>query len=76
MGVKGNGGLRQMHNYVSLNEAMTMSMNIPQDDNGKNASKIKEGQFSIEALQRKRNEELTNINYMQPPGGQQMNMRR
>jgi hypothetical protein len=75
LGVKGNGGLRQMHNYVSLNDSMNFSMNIPQDDNSKNSGKIKEGQYSLEALEKRRNEELSNISYAQNTG-QQMNMRK
>jgi len=76
LGVKGNGGLRQMHNYAMLNDSVNISMNVPQDNSGSNSGKIKEGQFSLEALERRRNEELSNISYVQMPGQQQMNMRR
>ena len=63
LSVKGHGGLRQMHNYVTLGDSMNLSMTLPQDDNEYNSNKLKEGETSIEALQRKRNEELSNINY-------------
>ena len=63
LGVKGDGGLRQMHNYVSLNESMNLSMKLPQDDFEYKADKLKEGELSVEALQRRREEELANINY-------------
>jgi hypothetical protein len=63
LSVKGNGGLRQMHNYVTLNDSMNLTMKLPQDDVEYNADKIKEGETSVEALQRRRDEELANINY-------------
>jgi hypothetical protein len=59
LGVKGNGGLRQMHSYVSLNDSGNLSMHLPQDDHDYKADKLKEGEMSIEALQRKRDQELT-----------------
>ena len=52
LSVKGDGGLRQIHNYVTLNESMNLSMKLPQDDVEYN--KIKEGELSVEALQRRR----------------------
>ena len=61
LSVKGNGGLRQMHNYVSLNDSNNLSMKLPQDDHDYKSDKLKEGEMSIEALQRKRDAELTNI---------------
>ena len=60
LGVKGNGGLRQMHNYVTLNDSMDLTMKLPQDDFD---YKIKEGEMSVEALQRRREQELSNISY-------------
>jgi hypothetical protein len=60
LSVKGQGGLRQIHNYVTLNESMNL-MKLPQDDFEYN--KIKEGELSVEALQRRRDEEVANINY-------------
>jgi hypothetical protein len=63
LSTKGSGGLRQMHNYVSLNESNQLSMNLPTDDYDYKSDKMKEGEMSVEALQRKREQELTGINY-------------
>lgn len=63
LSVKGEGGLRQIHNYVTLNESMNLSMKLPQDDFDYKNDKLKEGEMSVEALQRRREEELSNINY-------------
>jgi hypothetical protein len=63
LSVKGNGGLRQMHNYVTLNESNNFGMNLPQDDYEYKNDKIKEGEMSVEALQRRREEDLSNIKY-------------
>jgi hypothetical protein len=61
LSVKGDGGLRQIHNYVTLNESMNLTMKLPQDDVEYN--KLKEGELSVEALQKRRDEEVANINY-------------
>lgn len=53
LSVKGNGGVRQMHNYVSLEESMSLQMSLPEEN-----TKIKEGEMSVEALQRRRDEDL------------------
>ena len=58
LSVKGNGGLRQMHNYVSLNDSMSLTMQLPQDETEYKTDKMKEGELSIEALQRKREQDL------------------
>ena len=63
LSVKGNGGLRQMHSYVSLNDSMSLSMHLPTDDVEYKDSKIKEGETSMEALQRKREQDLSGISY-------------
>jgi len=63
LSVQGGGGLRQMHNYVSLNEASNLNMHLPTDDHDYKSDKLKEGEMSVEALQRRREQELTNINY-------------
>ncbi len=63
LGTKGDGGLRQMHNYVLLNESNNFSMKLPQDEADYKGDKLKEGETSIEALKRKRDEELNNISY-------------
>lgn len=61
LSVKGNGGLRQMHNYVHINDAMNLNMQLPQDDYDYKTNKIKEGEMSVEALQRRREEELSSL---------------
>ena len=58
LSVKGNGGLRQIHNYVTLDDSMNLSMKLPQDDLEHKMDKIKEGEMSVEALQRRREEDL------------------
>ena len=63
LSVKGDGGLRQMHNYVTLNESSNLNINVPQDEHDYKTDKIKEGEMSVEALQRRREEELSNIKY-------------
>jgi hypothetical protein len=63
LSVKGNGGLRQMHNYVTLNDSTNLTMKLPQDDFEYKTDKIKEGEMSVEALQRKRDQEIANISY-------------
>ena len=62
LSVKGDGGLRQMHSYVTLSESNNLSMSLPKDDFEYN-NKLKEGETSMEALQRRRDEELNNISY-------------
>jgi len=61
LGTKGNGGMRQMHNYVSLNDNFVIP--TPQDDFEYNSNKIKDGEVKIEDLQRQRDQEMSNINY-------------
>jgi hypothetical protein len=63
LSVKGDGGLRQMHNYVSLNDSMNLTMHLPQDEHDYKSDKLKEGEMSVESLQRKRDQEIANINY-------------
>ena len=63
LSVKGDGGLRQIHNYVTLNDSMNLSMKLPSDDVEYKTDKLKEGELSVESLQRKREEDLANINY-------------
>jgi hypothetical protein len=59
LGTKGEGGLRQMHSYVSLENSNILSMHLPQDDHDYKADKLKDGELNIESLQRKREQELT-----------------
>ena len=63
LSVKGNGGVRQMHNYVSLNDSMNLTMQLPTDEAEYKTDKMKEGETSVEALQRKRDAEMNNISY-------------
>jgi len=63
LSVKGDGGLRQMHNYVTLNDSMNLSMKLPQDDFEYNSDKIKEGELSVESLKLRRDEDIANISY-------------
>ena len=58
LSVKGNGGLRQMHNYVSLNDSMNLTMQLPTDEAEYKNDKLKDGENNIEALQRKREQEF------------------
>ncbi len=80
LGVRGNGGMRQMHNYVSLNDSGNFSFEVPKDSTAKGGSKLKEGEMSIESLQRQRDQDLANLGFRQFPNqqaNQQMNnMRR
>jgi hypothetical protein len=57
--------MRQMHNYVSLENSTTEWLNTPADDHEYN--KIKEGEYSLEALQKKRNEDLLNLGFENKP---------
>jgi hypothetical protein len=59
LSVKGEGGLRQMHNYVALNDSGSLSMHLPQDEHDYKSDKLKDNETSIEALQRKREQELS-----------------
>jgi hypothetical protein len=59
LSVKGDGGLRQMHNYMSLNDSGNLSMHLPQDEHDYKSDKLKDNETSVEALQRKREQELS-----------------
>jgi len=61
LGTKGNGGLRQMHSYVSLNESSKIP--TPSDETEYNTNKIKDGEMKIEDLQKQRDQDLSNIDY-------------
>ena len=58
LSVKGNGGVRQMHNYVSLNESMNTSMHLPKDDTDYKSNKMGGGEETIETLQKQRDADL------------------
>jgi hypothetical protein len=58
LAAKGNGGLRQMHNYVDLNYSDQIS--TPADDFDYKATKIPEG-LTVESLQQQRDQELQHL---------------
>jgi hypothetical protein len=59
LSAKGDGGLRQMHNYVNLNYMDQIS--TPGDDHDyKNSNKIPEG-LTVEKLQQQRDQEMQSI---------------
>jgi hypothetical protein len=55
----GDGGLRQMHNYVSLNDEF--NINTPKDDYNYKDNKIPQG-LTIEQLQQQREQEFNSLN--------------
>ena len=57
LNAKGNGGLRQMHNYVSLNQ--NEQIPTPSDDYDYKNNKISED-LTVEKLQQQREQDLTN----------------
>jgi hypothetical protein len=56
---KGNGGLRQIHQYSMFNENMNESIQTPNDEHGYKQSKMAEG--TIEALQKSREEDYSKM---------------
>jgi hypothetical protein len=62
----GNGGMRQMHNYVDLNHVDNSNINTPADDHDYKSSKIPEG-LTVEKLQMQRETELQKITKNRPP---------
>ena len=58
LSAKGNGGLRQMHNYVDLN--YNDEITTPADEHDYKASKIPEG-LTVEQLQQQRDNDLQKI---------------
>lgn len=73
LGTKGDGGMRQMHSYVSLNESFnnfqiptpTDDTNYKTDESGD--GKMREGGVKIEDLQKQRDSDLSNIVYRTGP---------
>ena len=58
---KGNGGMRQMHNYVDLNSNGNLNIECPNDDfDYKKSNKIPEG-LTVEQLQQQRDSDLQKI---------------
>jgi hypothetical protein len=65
----GNGGMRQMHNYVDLNMSDQMSIQCPADDHDyKKSNKMPEG-LTVEQLQQQREQEFQKYNGNRPPMG-------
>jgi hypothetical protein len=63
----GNGGLRQMHNYVDLNYSNSITFDTPQDETEyKKTNKIPEG-LTVEQLQQQRDSDLQKITGGRPP---------
>jgi hypothetical protein len=62
LSTKGNGGVRQMHSYVGLNNAFGISMNLPNDDVEYKSNK-KDGEKSMEDLIKQREMDLKGVSY-------------
>ncbi len=62
---KGNGGMRQMHNYVDLNYSDKIS--TPNDEQEYKGSNKISGELTIEQLQQQRDTELQKITGNKPP---------
>ena len=52
-----------MHSYVTLNDSMALTMHLPTDEADYKESKVKEGETSMEALQRSREQDISSISY-------------
>jgi hypothetical protein len=59
LSAKGNGGMRQMHNYVDLNYADTIS--TPEDDHDYKGSNKISGNLTVEQLQQQREQEFQKL---------------
>ena len=67
----GNGGMRQMHNYVDLNYVDNFSINTPTDEHEyKGANRIAESSTEdmMQRIQAQREADLKNITGNKPPG--------
>jgi hypothetical protein len=62
---KGNGGMRQMHNYVDLNYSDNIT--TPNDDHNYKGSNKISGDLTVEQLQQQRESELQKITGNKPP---------
>ena len=65
LGTKGNGGMRQMHNYVDLNYSDNIT--TPNDDHDYKGSNKISGDLTVEQLQQQREAELQKITGNKPP---------
>jgi hypothetical protein len=57
---KGDGGLRQLHNYVCLNNEEQVNIYTPSEDNTPKSQKIQEG-LTIEQLQQQRDQDIASM---------------
>jgi len=64
LAAKGNGGMRQMHNYVDLNYSDRISAPPEDDSERKGANKIP-GELTIEQLQQQREQEFQSLSGQQ-----------
>jgi hypothetical protein len=63
----GNGGMRQMHNYVDLNYSNSSNFNTPADEaEYKKSAKLPEG-LTVEQLQQQRDADLQKLTGGRPP---------
>jgi hypothetical protein len=65
LGVKGNGGIRQMRNYVSLEDSNKLQINYVEDNTSGKSTKLTDMDTNIEKLQRSREQELSNLKHNQ-----------
>jgi hypothetical protein len=63
----GNGGMRQMHNYVDLNYTDSISANVSDNDQDFKKSNKISSELTIEQLQQQREQELYKINGNRQP---------
>ena len=66
LSARGNGGVRQMHNYVDLNYVDNVNINTPNDEHDYKSNKMSPG-ITIEKLQEQRASELNQLNGKRPP---------
>jgi hypothetical protein len=60
LSAKGNGGVRQMHNYVHTSYMDKESIYTPTDESSIKAGKVPEG-LTVEQLQQQREQEFQNL---------------
>jgi len=65
LSAKGNGGMRQMHNYVDLN--YSDKINTPEDDHDYKGSNKISGDLTVEQLQQQREQDLQKLTKNKPP---------
>ena len=65
LSAKGNGGVRQMHNYVDLNYSDNIS--TPDDDHDYKGSNKISGDLTVEQLQQQREQDLQKLTGNKPP---------